>query len=193
MTEFIDDDLKDHLINMYKIELKKMVGESDFVRNLGLDVKNKILKYSELENYNNIDELIPIKNDYRILLLESKKNVGHWVCLIRTGDTLEFFDSYGKTHKGELKFIPKFINKMLNQEDDYLTRIMKSSKNPIFSTLHLQSNNPNVCTCGRHVICRILTGKAGYDLTAYSKLLNKESKKQKKPIDILMCDWIPLS
>jgi len=176
---------------MYKTELKKMVGESDFVRNLGLDVKNKIMKYSELENYNNIDELIPNKNDYKILLLESKKNIGHWLSLIRTGDTLEFFDSYGKTHKGELKHIPKFINKLLNQPDDYLTRIMKSSKNPIFSTLKLQSLNPDVCTCGRHVICRILTEKAGYDLTAYSKLLNKEVKKQGKPIDILMCDWIP--
>lgn len=190
MSEFIDDDQKEHIFNMYKTELKKMVGESDFVRNLGLDVKNKIMKYSELENYNNIDELIPNKNDYKILLLESKKNVGHWVCLIRTGDTLEFFDSYGKTHKGELKFT-KLVNKILNQPDDYLTKIMKSSKNPIFSTLKLQSNNPDVCTCGRHVICRILTEKAGYDLTAYSKLLNKESKKQSRPIDILMCDWIP--
>ena len=183
---------KDSIINKYKNELKKMVSEDDFVRNFGLDVKDKIMKYSELQNYNNIDELIPLKDDYRILLLESEPSVGHWVCLIRKNDILEFFDSYGKTHKGELKYIPKFINKMLNQSDDYLTRIMKSSKNPIFSTLKLQNENPNVCTCGRHVIARILCSKAGYNLNDYGGLIKREITDRGMPADILVCNWIPI-
>jgi hypothetical protein len=183
---------KDKAIEKYKMELKKMVSEDDFVRNFGLGVKNKILKYSELENYNTIDQLIPDQDDFRIILLESEPSVGHWVCLIRRGDTLEFFDSYGKTHKGEMKYIPKFINRMLNQKDEYLTRIMKSSKNPIYSTLKLQNNNPDVCTCGRHVIARILCSKAGYDLTDYGKLIKKECKNRGFPSDILVCHWIPV-
>jgi len=183
---------KENVINLYKKELKKMVSEDDFVRNFGLDVKDKILKYSDLQNYETIDELIPDKDDFRILLLESEPSVGHWVCLIRKGDTLEFFDSYGKTHKGELKYIPKFINKMLNQPDDYLTRIMKSSKNPIFSTLKLQKENPNICTCGRHVIARILCSKAGFDLNDYEKLIKREINKREMPSDIIVCHWIPI-
>jgi len=183
---------KEKVIEKYKRELKKMVSEDDFIRNFGLDAKEKIMKYSELENYNNIDELIPLLDDFRILLLESEPSVGHWVCLIRKGDTLEFFDSYGKTHKGELKYIPKFINKMLNQPENYLTRIMKSSKNPIFSTLKLQSDNPDVCTCGRHCIARILCGKAGYNLDDYEKLVKKECKNREMPPDILVCHWIPI-
>ena len=55
---------------------------------------------------------------------------------------------------------------------------MKSSKKPIFSTLKLQSDNPNVCTCGRHVIARVLCGKAGYDLDDYEKLINKECENR---------------
>jgi len=183
---------KEKVINKYKTELKKMVSEDDFIRNFGLDVKDKIMKYSELENFNTIDDLIPDKDDFRILLLESEPRVGHWCCLIRKGDTVEFFDSYGKTHKGELKYIPKIINKMLNQPDDYLTRIMKSSKNPIFSTLKLQNDNPNVCTCGRHVIARILCSKAGYDLEDYGKLIKKESERREMPSDILICHWVPI-
>jgi hypothetical protein len=183
---------KENVINLYKKELKKMVSEDDFVRNFGLDVKDKILKYSDLQNYKTIDELIPNKDDFRILLLESEPSVGHWVCLIRKGDTLEFFDSYGKTHKGELKYIPKFINKMLNQPDDYLTRIMKSSKNPIFSTLKLQKENPDICTCGRHVIARILCSKAGFDLNDYEKLIKREINKREMPSDIIVCHWIPI-
>jgi len=183
---------KNKVIEKYKNELKKMVSEDDFIRNFGVDVKNKIMKYSELENYNTIDELIPNKDDFRILLLESQPRVGHWCCLIRKGDTLEFFDSYGKTHKGELKYIPKMINKMLNQPDDYLTRIMKSSKKPIFSTLKLQNENPEVCTCGRHVISRILCGKAGYNLNDYEELINRECENREMPPDILICHWIPI-
>jgi hypothetical protein len=183
---------KEKVIEKYKSELKKMASEDDLIRNFGLDVKNKILKYSELENYNNIDELIPDQDDYRILLLESEPSVGHWVALIRKGDTLEFFDSYGKTHKGELKYIPKFINNMLNQKDIYLTRIMKSSKNPIFSTLKLQKNNPNIATCGRHVIARILCSKAGYDLEDYERLIKNQSKERDMPPDILVCHWVPI-
>ncbi len=183
---------KEKVINKYKTELKKMVSEDDFIRNFGLDVKDKIMKYSELEKFNTIDDLIPDKDDFRILLIESEPRVGHWCCLIRKGDTVEFFDSYGKTHKGELKYIPKIINKMLNQPDDYLTRIMKSSKNPIFSTLKLQNDSPIVCTCGRHVIARILCGKAGYNLDDYEKLVNKECKKREMPPDILVCHWVPI-
>jgi len=183
---------KEKAFNKYKMELKKMVSEDDFQRNLGLDVRSKILKYSELENYNTIDDLIPDKDDFRILLLESEPRVGHWVCLIRKGDTLEFFDSYGKSHKGELKYIPKIVNKMLNQPDDYLTRIMKSSKNPIFSLLKLQNENPNIATCGRHVIARILTSKAGYDLTDYERLIKKECQEREMPTDIIVCHWIPI-
>jgi len=81
---------------------------------------------------------------------------------------------------------------MLNQPDDYLTRIMKSSKNPIFSTLKLQNDSPIVCTCGRHVIARILCGKAGYNLDDYEKLVNKECKKREMPPDILVCHWVPI-
>jgi hypothetical protein len=182
---------KERVIERYKNELKKMVSEDDFVRNFGLDVKNKIIKYSELEKFNNIDELMPLKDDFRILLLESQPSVGHWVCLIRKGDILEFFDSYGKTHKGELRWT-KLVNKILNQPDDYLTRIMKSSKNPIFSTLKLQNENPNVCTCGRHVIARILCSKAGYDLNDYQQLIERESNEREMPSDILVCHWIPV-
>jgi hypothetical protein len=183
---------KENVINKYRTELKKMVSEDDFVRNFGLDVRNKILKYSQLEIFNTIDELIPEQDDYRILLLESEPSVGHWVCLIRKGDILEFFDSYGKTHKGELKYIPKFINRMLNQPDDYLTKIMKSSKKPIFSTLKLQNNNPNICTCGRHVIARILCSKAGYNLDDYEKLIKRETTNREMPPDILICHWVPV-
>jgi hypothetical protein len=184
---------KEKVIERYKNELKKMVSEDDFVRNFGLDVKDKIIKYSELEKFNTIDELIPLKDDFRILLLESEPSVGHWVCLIRKNDTLEFFDSYGKTHKGELRFIPQFINKMLNQPDNYLTKIMKSSKNPIFSILKLQNENPNVCTCGRHVIARILCSKAGYNLNDYQQLIKRESDEREMPPDILVCHWIPIA
>ena len=69
---------------------------------------------------------------------------------------------------------------------------MKSSKNPIFSTLKLQNENPNVCTCGRHVIARILCSKAGYNLNDYGGLIKREITDRGMPADILVCNWIPI-
>ena len=183
---------KDIIIEKYKKELSKMVSTDDFIRNFGVSVVDKILKYSELEPYKTIDELIPEMDDFRIILLESQPKIGHWVCIIKKNNTLEFFDSYGKTHKGELKYIPKFMNKLLNQPDNYLTRILKSSPDPIFSTLKLQNTNNSVATCGRHVIARILTSKAGYDLTDYQQLIKKECRRREMPPDILICHWVPI-
>ena len=39
--------------------------------------KTEILKYSALENFNTIDELMPKPFDYKIILIETKQNQGH--------------------------------------------------------------------------------------------------------------------
>jgi hypothetical protein len=47
------------------------------------DTDNIIVKYSELVNYGSIDELLPTDKSFKILLIETKLNSGHWVCIMR--------------------------------------------------------------------------------------------------------------
>ena len=52
-------------------EMSKMIASTDFCKMLGQGVK--VIKYSELEAYNDINQIIPESSGYRIILIETKK------------------------------------------------------------------------------------------------------------------------
>ena len=43
----------------------------------------KILKYSELAKYRNINELLPENTDYAIILYLDEENKGHWTAVLK--------------------------------------------------------------------------------------------------------------
>ena len=67
----------------------------DFEKYILQHLDKKVVKFSYLENYNDIYQLLPEWEDYRIILIEQKSRMGHWVCLTRGDDIFIFFDSYG--------------------------------------------------------------------------------------------------
>ena len=69
--------------------------DSDLEKYFGSGVESEIIKYSELANYKTIDELLPKPFDFRIILVEQKPMSGHWVLILKYGDTIENFNSYG--------------------------------------------------------------------------------------------------
>ena len=69
------------------------LGDDDIRHILGNSTK--IIKYSELSTFNDLDELLPNENDYCIILYEHEPSSGHWVCLLKYNGTFEFFDAYG--------------------------------------------------------------------------------------------------
>ena len=57
----------------------------------------KIIEYNDLADYNEITDLLNKPIDYVIILIETTAdNVGHWVCVLRYGNTIESFNSYGE-------------------------------------------------------------------------------------------------
>ena len=53
-----------------------------------------IIKYSQLKNVQDLsDEILTKNNSYKILLFEYEKNSGHWVCILRYDNIIEFFNS----------------------------------------------------------------------------------------------------
>ena len=82
-----------------------------------LDIKHYIkkptIKYCELSKYNDIEDLLPNNIDCVIMLVEHSLNNGHWVCILRYNDIIEFFDSYGKPPSYSLKYTSKNENKKL--------------------------------------------------------------------------------
>jgi hypothetical protein len=187
----MNDSKKQMIINNYIKSLETMMTDLEFKRYFGLDVP--IIKYSELSNYNNMEELLPNDKDFKIILTESEYNSGHWCCIMRYGNIIEWFDSYGVHPEGQLSFIPLPIKQMLGEDKYHLTRLLKTLKpnqKIIFNNKAFQVLKDGVNTCGRWVIARILTMRIGYNLQDFIDLLKKKKQQTGKPYDILICDWI---
>jgi len=179
---------KKQLIDNYKKKLQYFITDDDIKRWIP-DSENKIIKYSDLANYNSLEELLPNNIDFRIILVESELNSGHWTCIMRKGNKYETFDSYGGSIDHELKFIPNSKKQYLGEDKNYLGGLLKGHK-IIYNKKKLQAENDNICTCGRHVIARILSFLMGWSLKDYQNKLKEVSEETGKPLDIILCDWI---
>ena len=100
-----------------------MVGSNKFSRLLGPDANNKIMKYSELESVNDLNDLL-LPQDYRIILIETKNNVGHWTAITRNDNLIVWFDSYGLAPDQEFEFIPVKMQQILDEQGKPLTKLI---------------------------------------------------------------------
>lgn len=182
---------KQALLEHYDRELEKMMSDTDFER---YGMKDKIVKYADLKNYENINELLPNDFDFRVVLIESKPNSGHWTCVLKYKNIIEYFNSYGTACGYDFKFIPSSMSRMLGQGRDDLLELMRTKRPDqqlYYNKKKLQSTNDGVNTCGRHVIARCLAGQCGYELDEYIKKCETKKRETGKPYDILVIDWIP--
>jgi len=178
-------------MEFYKKELEKMFSNTDFDRFLEAP---RILRYSQLADYDSIQALLPLEKDYVIILYETKRNSGHWMCLIRNEKILTFFDSYGYFPDEELSFITRLQNKLLGQDKPYIRRLMKTGVDAgmkaMYSHTKYQSDSPQVATCGRWVILAVfMLHTMGHDLKGMKRIFDKASKEMGKPYDVLAVDF----
>ena len=155
---------------------------------------DKIIKYSQLKEYSSLIDLLPGRVDYKIILLESNKNVGHWVCVIRVEDTVECFNSYGVTIDSEFKYIPDWIERMLGESKRYLSDLIKTAPKGITvvsNNVILQQDNPAIATCSRWVIFRIEMAKMGYNLQQFIQFIESVYSKSDLSLDELVVGWVP--
>ncbi len=132
--------------------MNKALSDVQMVDNSGAN----LYIYNELTKFNNLDDALG-QNGAMIILYETKKNYGHWVCVFKRDiNIVEHFDSYGLMPDDELKFIPEYFKKQSKQDLPHLTRLLyNSGYNVEYNDHKLQSKMSDVKTCGRHVICRL--------------------------------------
>lgn len=112
--------------------------------------KFKPMLYSELKDYPTIEDLLKKDYDWRIILLETKENSGHWVCIMRkTDNDYYYFNSYGDSYNKDLYLIPRMMRKILGQDDNFLNKLL-IDKNVEYSKNRFQGNNSSVC--GRYCL-----------------------------------------
>ena len=144
----------------------------------------KIIKYADLDNYDDIYMLLPNRMDFSFILTESELNSGHWTLLIRDDNMFEYFDSYGTRPKNILDYIPTFMNKRLgnnyNEDIGMMIKSIKKTDKFIYNKIKFQKEQEGINTCGRWVIARLsLFLSDDLDLNQFSKLIKIKSKQLK--------------
>lgn len=124
------------------------------------DGKVKVVLYSDLRHYKNIDELL---NPYgRVVMLYYREKepsyYGHWVSIFRNGKgNVEVFDPYGTFIDRTLKNINTDFRKQNYEYTPYLSKLLLNQKKykVEYNDVPLQKMKIGVNTCGRWALVRL--------------------------------------
>lgn len=141
-----------------------------------------IILYPNLHKYTSIEQLL---NPYNccIILYEAQPDYGHWCALIKTDDkNIEYFNPYGGKIDNSLDYISKKFKKQTNQFFPYLSKLMyNSSYNLNYNEFKFQKKKPDIKTCGRHCVIRVLC--KDLNIYEYKELLDKLRKMYNTDFD----------
>ena len=159
--------------------MKVFLSNTDFNKYL-TGASDKVVKYSDLDQFKSVYDLLPEIIDYRIILIEQKLNLGHWCCITRDNHNFCFFDSYGYGPIQNLNFITKRMNKMLGQDRQDFSGLFSGLKKASYELEHnkkkFQKVSSDINTCGRHVIVFIGKWIQGTNLQEYQKWLEQQHR-----------------
>jgi hypothetical protein len=185
-------------MNKAKIQelILKPLTDTDLERFLGYNTDNHILKYSELGQYNDLEDLLPHHKSYKIILIEYEMNSGHWICMLRYYNVIEIFNSYGNIHD-ELDFRTSLeMNKYLGQAHLHLNILIEKELKEdkfdiIYNEKQFQKKSLDINTCGRHVVNRIIS-LLDYNMTLkqYIEFMKKATVSLKLNFDELVAFMI---
>ena len=88
----------------------------------------KLLTYTQLYDYDNVDELFSDCDKIIILYLTTSSRSGHWVCLFKNREGINYFDSYGVPIDFQFELLSKSQRKKLHEEQDYLKKLLFNEK-----------------------------------------------------------------
>jgi hypothetical protein len=141
-----------------------------------LNQQVKIVRFSDLYKYKSLIELLPKKNSFVVIFLETENYYrGHWVALMRYNNYFEFFDSYGLTEQQDYSLVPNKTKEDLN-EKDYL-KILFKGYNVVQNKKDFQKWSDKIDTCGRWVVIRIYLFLQGYDLKEFIRQIDNLMRK----------------
>jgi hypothetical protein len=123
-----------------------------------------LFKYPELEGMSSIDDAFDDAGRAIMLYLTENADTGHWVCMLKKGKTVEYFDPYGGYKPdGERRWLTKEKLEELGQDEPLLTKMLREGGYKVVSNPYHFQKKPeeaegDVNTCGRHCCSRLLLG-----------------------------------
>ena len=120
------------------------------------DNKCKIMLYSDLEHFHDIDGVLA-PHGAVIILYQLEQNMGHWVTVIKHGTKhIEVFDPYGMSIDEELQFSQYNLRRHNGKKVPHLTHLLENSPYTVsYNDTQLQQFKNHVNTCGRWCALRV--------------------------------------
>lgn len=136
-----------------------------------LNGRCNIVLYPNIHKFETLEQLL-YPYDSCVLLFQSKPNYGHWVCITKHENDIEFFNSYGGYPDDSLNYINKKYAEESGQDYPYLTKLfLDSGLNLFYNEYKFQEKNKDIKTCGRHCVVRIIHKM--YDIYQYKEILDE--------------------
>ena len=119
-----------------------------------------LFKYPELHEMSSIDDAFDAYGRAMMLYLTEDEHTGHWVCMLKKGKEVEYFDSYGGYKPDdERKWLSKAKLEELGQDEPTLTRMLREAGYTVkYNPYKFQEEVNDMNTCGRHCVVRLLLG-----------------------------------
>lgn len=139
---------------------KPLTNNDIIAKTAKYDLHIRFVLYHELKGIRSIDEILPC-----ILLYELHDQVGHWICLFRNQEGINYFDPTGRIPDTLLKthFENSKGRKKMNADFTYLNRLLFNSNEKItYNSDKLQPDGS--MTCGYWCSVRLI----------YSNIKNNE-------------------
>jgi hypothetical protein len=120
------------------------------------DNKVKVLSYSDLENYDTIDQVLEPFGAV-IILYQKTKTSGHWSSIIKQNNNIiEIFDSLGVALDHELEFSDYNKQRHSGIAVPHLTNLLNKSRYEVEVNMsQIQKDNAHINTCGRWAGLRV--------------------------------------
>jgi hypothetical protein len=170
--------------------IHKPLSDDDIRKILGSEAK--IIKYSELDDLSDIDQLLPNDKDYAIILYEDRPDRGHWTALLKYDGVYEHFDSYGAKPDSQLKWVSPKMREHLGQSEPFLTKLLrKEEEKTIHNNVQYQSKDSKVNTCGSHVCSRIYRFKNDdFSLSDYHRYMSWVKERTGSSYDMIVAEFV---
>lgn len=157
---------------MGKNNLSYALRGSDIIK--AFDNKVKIVVYSDLPKYKNLDQLLDPYGRVVILYETNDIDNGHYTCLFRNKNGINYFDSYGMKIEKPLDYFGDGIKEKTGSNNNYLNKLLYQDKYKIYYNNHrLQTFGSGIATCGRWCIIRMFY--PDIDENAFYKLFKESS------------------
>jgi len=123
-----------------------------------LEPDTKILRYTDLSDFTDIEECFDDLGRCILLYLTENDSTGHWCCMWKTGPrSIFYFDSYGEKPDEPLTWLSSGKRRNLGIEDGRLTELLRASGYKVYySPVKYQADRGDVNTCGRWCITRLV-------------------------------------